>query len=178
MEFIETKFDGCFQLKLDVFADNRGSFVKVYSRPAFAPKDLSLDFHEIFYSISKKGVVRGMHFQNPPFDQAKLVNVMEGEIIDVIVDLRKSSPTFQQYEAFELRASRGDALYIPKGFAHGFQALTDMAMVAYGVNSAYSPQHDRGIRYDSFGYKWPLPPSVVSERDLKHPGMQEFQSLF
>jgi dTDP-4-dehydrorhamnose 3,5-epimerase len=123
MEFLPTKFEGCFQLKLDVFGDNRGSFVKMYSSASFEPKHLSLQFHELFYSVSKKGVIRGMHFQNPPFDQAKLVTVIEGSIIDVIVDLRTKAPTFGEHQAFELKAERGGRAFHSKGFCAWFSSI-------------------------------------------------------
>ena len=119
-----------------------------------------------------------MHFQLPPFDHSKIVFCPVGAILDVMVDLRKNSPTYRQYFAHELSAANHEALYIPEGFAHGFKSLTEGDMTYYLVSSEYSQKHDTGIRFDSIGFDWELKEPVLSARDLSFIGLGDFESPF
>lgn len=119
-----------------------------------------------------------MHFQTPPHDHAKLVFAMAGEVLDVVVDLRKSGNTYGKYEVFRLSADNRNMLYIPKGMAHGFCALTDDATMFYFTGTVHNAEHDAGIRYDSFGFNWPTASPIMSERDKSFPGLQDFDSPF
>ena len=178
MEISETKLDGVFVVEQSVFKDARGVFVKVFQESLFKNKNMETQFVENYYTRSKEDVIRGMHFQIPPKDHAKLVTVIHGTILDVVLDIRKSSPTFGRYEIFELSRENRRSIYIPRGFAHGFTVLSESAIAYYMVTSEYSPECDKGIRYDSFGYDWPVVSPIVSERDKEFPLFSEFQSPF
>jgi dTDP-4-dehydrorhamnose 3,5-epimerase len=178
MEFIETKLPGCFEIRPKVFADDRGRFVKVYHEQLFAERGLVSRWSEINYSTSRKNVLRGLHFQIPPADHAKLVYCIVGRIIDVAVDLRVGSPNFGKFHLFELDPEKANGAYLPRGMAHGFYVLSDTATLAYEVETVYSPAHDSGIRWDSCGIPWPEMKPVLSEKDRKLPGLAEFVSPF
>ncbi len=139
---------------------------------------MAFDIKESFYSGSAKGVVRGMHFQTPPFDHNKLVFPILGEIYDVAVDMRKESSTYGQHFGLHMNAETPQALWIPKGFAHGFQALTEGATLYYLLDSSYQPEADTGVLHDSVGVEWPLPIQSVSERDLSFMSFGDFKSPF
>jgi dTDP-4-dehydrorhamnose 3,5-epimerase len=158
--------------------DERGSFVKTFHADEFAAQGLDNDFRESFYSESKKGVIRGMHFQLPPEDHSKLVFCTTGEVLDVILDLRKDSPMFGKAKSFSLSAENRDMLYIPKGCAHGFYTVSDIATVFYFTSTVHSKPHDTGIRYDSFGFDWPGLGHVLSARDKSFITLDEFDSPF
>ncbi len=149
-------------------SDLRGQFLKPFSKKLLP----DFDVQECFFSHSTRGVLRGMHFQLPPFEQDKLVVCLSGRVLDVALDLRNGS-----LYSTELSADQPRALFIPKGFAHGFYALDD-ALLGYWVNSSYSAEHDQGIRWDSFGFNWPLKRPVLSERDKRLPKLSEFVSPF
>lgn len=178
MEFIKTKISGLYLIQNDVFKDDRGAFIKTFRFDTFDKLGITVDLQEQFFSVSKKGVVRGMHFQIPPHDQNKLVSVSNGTIFDVICDIRKNSPTFGISEIFELSYENAKSLFIPKGLAHGFQALTETVTVHYQVSSMYSPTHEQGICFDSLGVKWPIEPAVTNERDKKFPKLKDYVSPF
>lgn len=178
MEFTKTKISGLYLIQNDVFKDDRGMFVKSYRFDDFNKLGIKIDLQEQFFSISKKGVVRGMHFQIPPHDQNKLVSVSHGTIFDVILDIRKNSPTYGMCETFELSFENAKALFVPKGLAHGFQALSDTATVHYQVSSMYAPTHEQGICYDSIGVKWPIEPAITNDRDKKFTKLKEYVSPF
>lgn len=169
---------GAYIIDMPAFDDARGSFIKTFHATTLAQHGIHFQLKESYFSISNKDVVRGMHFQTPPHQHAKIVFCPQGAILDVIVDLRKASPTYGQHFATELSAANHKAYYIPEGFAHGFKALTDGAMTYYLVSSEYSQQHDTGIRYDSIGYDWQLPAPIISTRDLSFPTLQDFDSPF
>ncbi|RYE25319.1 MAG: dTDP-4-keto-6-deoxy-D-glucose epimerase [Sphingobacteriales bacterium] len=169
---------GAYIIDMPAFADDRGSFIKTFHATTLAQQGIEFNLKESYFSLSKKDVVRGMHFQTPPHQHAKIVFCTQGSILDVIVDLRKGSPTFMQHFASELSAANHKAYYIPEGFAHGFKALTDDAVTYYLVSSEYSQPHDTGIRYDSIGYNWQVPNPIISTRDLSFPTLQEFISPF
>ena len=177
-EKIATPLEGCFELQPIVRGDNRGSFVKTFHADAFADLGLDTDFKEEYYSTSIKNVLRGMHFQTPPADHVKLVCCTEGAVKDVVVDLRKNSPTFGKHCTFELTAEKANMLYIPKGFAHGFLTLSERATMLYKVTTVYSPENDKGILWSSCGIDWQCDTPILSARDQTHPPLAEFYSPF
>jgi dTDP-4-dehydrorhamnose 3,5-epimerase/CDP-3, 6-dideoxy-D-glycero-D-glycero-4-hexulose-5-epimerase len=173
-----TPLAGLFLLSNSLFRDARGCFKKVFSKDAFAELSLNTDFAELYYSVNKKSVIRGMHFQTPPADHVKLVYVISGKIHDVCLDLRAGSKTFGKYFDCMLSGNDRNYLYVPKGMAHGFASLEDNTIVHYAQTSRYSPEHDSGIRYDSFGFAWDMPDPVVSDRDKSFPGFADFHTVF
>ena len=177
-EFKPSKINGCFELQPKAFEDNRGRFVKVFHEQAFAAQGLETDFAEEYYSVSHKDVIRGLHFQLPPMDHVKMVYCVEGGVLDAVVDLRVGSPTQGKYELFELSADKANTLYIPKGMAHGFCALSPKAIMVYKVSSVYSPAHDAGVRWNSAGIPWPTTAAVLSDRDATLPTLAQFESPF
>ncbi len=174
----EIVLNGAYLLTLPSSHDIRGTFVKAFHETSL--KKLGIDFtlRESYFSFSKKDVIRGMHFQLPPMQHSKIVFCPQGAILDVIVDLRRGSPTYKQYFAHELSGENHKACYIPEGFAHGFKSLTDDALTYYLVSSEYSQAHDTGIRYDSIGFDWQVESPIISARDLSFVGMGEFESVF
>lgn len=178
MEISTTSLSGLLVLHTTLFEDARGVFRKLFNETFFRENGLAVDFKEFYYSINRKDVIRGMHFQTPPADHEKLVYVSQGRILDVVVDIRRTSPTFGKYFETELSGEEGDYLYIPKGFAHGFCSLVDGTAVHYAQTSCYDREHDHGIAYHSFGYTWPVADPVVSERDRSFPSLQQYKSPF
>lgn len=170
--------NGAKILTLPSSQDMRGSFVKTFNDSALAAHGISFTLRESYFSLSKKDVIRGMHFQLPPWQHAKVVFCPQGSILDVIVDLRKDSPTYRQYFAHELSADNHKAYYIPEGFAHGFKSLTDDAMTYYLVSSEYSQPHDTGVRYDTIGFDWQAKEPIISARDLSFISLANFDSPF
>lgn len=165
MNIIRTKLDSVFEIQNKKFEDERGVFIKTFHEDIFKEHGLETDFKESFFSISRKGVLRGMHFQLPPHDHAKLVYVTCGEILDVAVDIREGSLTYGQYFATILSQENAKSLYIGKGYAHGFLTLSESATVVYLTSTVHSPENDKGIHWDSFGFDWGLKEPVISERD-------------
>jgi len=173
-----TAIKGCFRIKPKIFRDNRGSFIKVFQRTMFSEIDLPCNFVEQFYTTSKKNVLRGMHFQVPPHEHYKLVYPVVGQVFDVVIDLRKGSPTYGKHDQMVLDSAKAEMLYIPIGLAHGFYTVTDNATLVYLLSSEYSSQNDLGIRWNSLNISWPSSNPVLSERDQKHPSFNEFNSPF
>lgn len=161
-----------------VHSDLRGCFIKTYSEVDFSSSKINIDIREIFYSLSKKNVIRGMHFQLPPFEQAKLVSVVKGRINDVLLDLRIDSETFGKHTDIELRENDGNVLYIPPGVAHGFVSREEESVVLYAVDFRYTSDKESGIRYDSFGYDWKVDNPILSIRDLHFKRFDQFESSF
>ncbi|HVT83040.1 MAG TPA: dTDP-4-dehydrorhamnose 3,5-epimerase [Phycisphaerae bacterium] len=178
MQRLDTSLPGCFEIRPDVHADARGTFVKTFRRDLFAHWGLQTDFAEQFWSTSRKGVLRGLHFQIPPMHHAKLVTCTAGRILDAVVDLRKNSATFRRHLLLELSAEKANLLYIPPGMAHGFYTLSDSATTLYNVTAQHSPAHDAGIRWDSAGIPWPDPHPLLSPRDAAFPALAGFDSPF
>lgn len=164
-------------LTMPAFADERGVFIKSFHDTTLRENGINFTLKESYFSLSKKNVIRGMHFQTPPHQHSKIVFCPQGAILDVIVDLRRNSPTYGHHYAHELTADNHKAYYIPEGFAHGFKALTDDAITYYLVSSEYSREHDTGILYNSFGFDWGGEQPVISERDLSFMGMGDFAGL-
>ncbi|MBO5188888.1 MAG: dTDP-4-dehydrorhamnose 3,5-epimerase family protein [Alistipes sp.] len=178
MRKIETPFEGLYVLETVHFQDERGGFQKLFNAEFFKEHGLDGDFKEFYYSVNKKHVIRGMHFQLPPFEHTKLVYVSKGRIKDVVVDLRKQSATFGQCFSIEFDEQKAQYLYIPKGFAHGFVALEEGSIVNYAQTSCYSKEHDSGILQSSIGFDWQVEHPIVSGRDLTFETLQDFQSPF
>lgn len=174
----ETRLLGCFEVQPRVLDDERGRFVKVFHEDEFKKLDLETIFREEYYSHSRRGVIRGMHFQMPPSDHVKLVYCVHGEVLDVVLDLRKGSPTYGQAEYKKLSADRGNYLYIPKGFAHGFCATSDIATLVYKVSTVYDPLRDTGVLWNSFDFNWPTSEPVISARDSSFNSLSDFDSPF
>lgn len=177
-EIKPTKIPGCLEILPTVFQDQRGIFVQTLHQEEFAKLGLAINFAEEFYSVSHRGVLRGLHFQVPPHDHFKLVYCLQGKAFDATVDLRSGSPTYGQYVTFELDPKKGSMIYIPSGLAHGFYALEDNTLMVYKVTTVYSPEYDTGIRWDSVGIAWPDSNPVVSERDCKFDRFDEFETPF
>ncbi len=169
---------GAFRITLPAFYDERGSFVKTFHADEFQAAGIPFELKESYFSFSKKDVIRGMHFQYPPFDHAKIVFCPAGAIQDVLLDLRRGSVTFGQFVSGELSAQNHQAFFIPRGFAHGFKALTDQAQTNYLVSSVYNRHNDAGIRYDSFGFDWGVQEPVISQRDLSFPALSDWNPVF
>ena len=175
MELIRTDFSGVLFYTPQVFEDSRGSFMESYRSEWFT----GVKFIQDNEAISKKGVIRGLHFQRPPFAQSKLIRVIEGRILDVIVDLRKTSETFGKVFSIELSAENKMQLLVPKGFAHGYATLTDSATVLYKVDQYYNKNYDTGIHPLSSGLSidWGVKP-ILSEKDQNLLDYSDFKSPF
>jgi len=173
-----SKIPSCFEIILEVFKDERGSFVKIFHQDVFQEYGLEIYYAEEYYSFSHKGVLRGLHFQLPPMDHVKLVYCVSGKVLDAVVDLRVGSPTYGEFETFELSAEKANMIYIPKGLAHGFYVLSESAIMMYKVTIVYSPEHDRGIRWNSVGIPWPDEKPIISKRDSEFPDFKDFKSPF
>ena len=165
-------------ITLPAFADERGSFIKTFQDSFFKQSGIDFELRESYFSVSHKDVIRGMHFQLPPHDHAKIVFCPHGAIVDVLVDLRRQSPTYRQYFATELSAENHKAFYIPAGFAHGFKTLQDHTITYYLVSSEHSKEQDAGIMYNSFGMDWQVEHPIVSARDQAFPALAGFDSPF
>lgn len=177
MKLIKTDFDGLFIIENFYTEDNRGSFTKVFNSDVFEKIGIKFSPKEIYYSISDKGVIRGMHFQTPPMDHAKLVYVVNGSIIDVVLDIRKKSRSYGNFFSIQLDAHQ-NSVFIPSGFAHGFRALENNTMVVYNQTSCYSKENDSGILWSSIGFEWGIKNPVVSERDKSFINFSDFMSVF
>lgn len=148
MKFIESKIPDVYIIEPSVFGDDRGYFLETFNLNNFERSIHPIKFLQDNESKSSKGVIRGLHFQKPPFEQAKLVRCIQGRVIDVVVDIRKGSPTYGKHEAVELSGENKRQLFVPRGFAHGFCVLSEWAIFAYKVDNIYAPEFDSGIRYD------------------------------
>ena len=178
MKFTKTEIEGLYLIKPKILGDSRGKFVKIFHAETFDKHHLSYNFKESYYSTSQKNVLRGMHFQTPPHDHEKMVYVTNGAILDVVVDIRKNSPTYGNYVSQNLSAENGYAFYIPKGCAHGFLSLEDNTNVTYMQTSMYSPNNDGGINPQSFGFDWGIETPITSDRDLTFPDFVDFDTPF
>ena len=182
MNFIATKIKGVYIIEPRVFNDSRGYFFESYSKREFEEKIGNVDFVQDNESRSTKGVIRGMHFQKPPYSQAKLVRCVVGKVLDVAIDLRKGSPTYGEHVAVELSEENHREFFIPKGFAHGFEVLSDVAVFQYKCDDYYHPEAEGGIyAFDpELGIEWQtnIENVIVSEKDKKHPKISEFSSPF
>ncbi len=172
MIFTETKLPGAFVIELEKHADQRGFFARTFCRKEFEAHGLNPQVAQCNVSFNKrKGTLRGMHYQAVPFAEAKLVRCTSGSIYDVIIDIRRSSPTFKQHFAVELSAENHKMLYIPEEFAHGFQTLQDDTEIFYQMSQHFSPEHARGVRWNdpTFRIEWPEDERIIIERDQRYP---------
>lgn len=174
----KTKIPGVFVIQMFNMADNRGTFVKPYHQPTMKEWGLQDQFNESFYSINQKGVVRGMHFQTPPHDHAKLIYCSQGKLIDVILDIRIGSPTYGKYETIELNDKNFQAVYLPVGVAHGFCVLENNTCMVYLTSTVHHAPSDAGVLWNSFGYDWPVENAINSERDKSFPPLSQLKSPF
>ncbi|MES2850096.1 MAG: dTDP-4-dehydrorhamnose 3,5-epimerase [Bacteroidota bacterium] len=171
MTFTETALKGSYIISLKPFSDDRGWFARTYCKNEFAKIGHHKEWVQMNHSFTKeKGTVRGMHFQHPPFSEIKMVRCVAGAVLDVIVDIRKDSPTFLHYVVAELSATNKQMIYIPEGFAHGFQTLEENTELIYHHSEFYQPGVEGGFRYNDevLNIQWPLPVINVSERDNNH----------
>jgi len=178
MKIEEMNIKGVYLLQGITHKDKRGMSFQPYSEESLKEVGISIEVKDVLYSISHKNVIRGMHFQLPPFTQSKLVTVISGEIMDVLLDLRVNSESYGKFIGVKLTENEGSMIYIPKGVAHGFLSLADKSTVLYIMDSPYVPEYDSGIRYDSFGYEWNVSEPILSDRDLALQRLNEFTSPF
>lgn len=172
MIFTRTRLVGPFSIDLERREDDRGFFARTYCQREFEAHGLRVNIAQCSISYNRRrGTLRGMHYQVAPRAEAKVVQCATGAVYDVIVDLRPESPTFRRWEAFELTADNRRMLYVPEGFAHGFQTLSDDVSVLYFMTEFYSPEHARGVRWNdpAFGIEWPIADPTVSDRDAGFP---------
>jgi dTDP-4-dehydrorhamnose 3,5-epimerase len=176
VQFIPTTLQGAYLVQPEPARDKRGFFARTFCTDAFSQHGLEVQYpqHSISFS-ARRGTLRGLHFQREPFSEAKLIRCTNGAIFDVIVDVRRDSPTYRRWQQFELSSANGCQLYVPKGFAHGFQTLRDDVEVSYLISTRYEPEFSAGIPYDdpAFSIDWPLPVTEISERDLRWPRFSE-----
>jgi dTDP-4-dehydrorhamnose 3,5-epimerase len=168
MLFSPTTLKDAMLIDIEKRGDDRGYFARTMCRDEFAAHGLVSDFVQANHSYNRsRGTLRGMHFQRSPHEEVKLVRCVRGAILDVIIDLRPESPTYRKWEGFELSAENGRLLYVPGGFAHGFQTLVDDVDVTYQVSHPYTPAAEGGVRHDdpAFGIRWPEPVTVISPKD-------------
>lgn len=180
MKFTPLALPGVWRIDLDRREDARGFFARTFCAEEFARHGLLDSFVQCNISGNRqRGTVRGLHYQRPPHAEVKLIRCTRGALYDVVVDLRQGSPTFGEWLGHEIRADDGGGLYIPAGFAHGYQTLADDTEVFYQMGAAYEPSAVAGLRFDdpALGIVWPLPDPVVSERDRELPGLSEVEAL-
>ena len=172
MKFVEAPLAGAYVIELEPFLDERGLFARTFCQKELAKIGFNKQIVQINHSITKqKGAVRGMHYQLPPACETKLIRCVQGQVFDVMVDLRAGSDTFKQWYGVELSKDNMRMSYIPEGFAHGFQTLTDNAELIYLHSVFYSPEYECGLRFDDprLVIKWPLPVSTISSKDQSYP---------
>jgi len=176
MKFCKTKFAEAWLIEPNYFADNRGAFMVPYEKREFAAQGISGEFVQDNYSVSvPKGTLRGLHLQKPPFAQAKLVRVTRGAVYDVLVDVRVDSPTYLQWQGFELTTDNRLMLYVPRGFLHGFCTLTENTEFTYKVDNFYSPAHEAGVIWNDerLNISWPVDVPILSAKDAVLGGLAE-----
>jgi len=182
MELIHTPIEGLVVIEPKVFKDARGYFLETYSEERYREAGITAKFVQDNMSCSSYGVVRGLHFQRPPYTQAKLVSCVQGEVLDVAVDLRKDSPTYGQHYSVLLTSENHRQFFIPKGFAHGFSVLSETAVFTYKCDELYHPEADGGILLgdESLGIDWRIPVEdrILSEKDMHHPLLKDLENPF
>jgi dTDP-4-dehydrorhamnose 3,5-epimerase len=172
MIFASTRLEGALLIDIEPIKDQRGFFARTWCRRELAARGLDTEIAQESVSYNRlRGTVRGLHFQRPPYEETKIVRCVRGAIFDVILDLRPHSSSYLQWQGFDLTAENRRAVYIPKGFAHGFQTLAESCEIAYQISTFYAPEVACGYRYDDAAFRitWPLPPTMISERDLGWP---------
>lgn len=180
MTFIQTPLKGAYLIELKPFFDDRGMFARTFCKNEFKLIDHEKEFVQFNHSVTNlKGTIRGMHYQMPPYSEIKLIRCVRGKVHDVIVDIREGSPTFLEHFSVELSEENGLSLYIPAGFAHGFQTLEDNSQLIYHHTSFYQPGYEGGIKYSdpSVGINWPLPLTRISEKDSNYEFLNNFKGI-
>ena len=182
MNIITTPIAGLLVIEPQVFQDARGYFVETYNADRYRAAGITAQFVQDNQSCSSYGVVRGLHFQRPPYSQAKLVCCTVGRVLDVAVDLRKDSPTFGQWFSVELSEANKRQFFIPRGFAHGFSVLSDQAIFTYKCDNLYHPESDGGVLLSDpdLGIDWQIPEElrIISEKDKRHPLLRDLENPF
>lgn len=182
MNVIKTDIEGVVVIEPKVFDDARGYFFESYSKRRFDEAVRPVEFVQDNESMSTRGVIRGLHFQRPPFSQSKLVRCVRGAVLDVVVDIRRGSPTYGSHVAVELTGENRRQLFVPRGFAHGFAVLSDEAVFQYKCDNYYHPESEGGISIAdrSLGIDWRIDPAeaILSEKDLRNPMLRDFESPF
>ena len=182
MEVIKTAIEGVVIIEPRIFKDSRGYFFESYSKREFDEKVRPIDFVQDNESMSTRGVMRGLHFQRPPFAQSKLVRCIKGSVLDVAVDIRKGSPTYGKYVSCLLTEENHRQFFVPRGFAHGFAVMSDIAVFQYKCDNYYHPEADGGISIldSSLGIDWGITiyDAILSDKDQKHPLLKDFDSPF
>lgn len=182
MEIIKTDIEGLIIIKPQIFKDSRGYFFESFSQREFNEKVTPIQFVQDNESCSSYGVMRGLHFQKPPYSQSKLVRCVKGSVLDVAIDIRKGSPTYGKHVAIELSAENHLQFFIPKGFAHGYAVLSKEAIFQYKCDEFYTPQSEGGIQLmdESLGINWPISAddAILSDKDKKYPKLSEITSDF
>ena len=176
MEISTTEFPGLVLIKPKIFGDARGYFYESWNKERYESAGITEDFVQDNVSFSSRGVLRGLHYQKP-YTQGKLVSVLMGEVWDVVVDLRRSSPAFGKWQGFTLTGEHKEQLYVPRGFAHGFCVLSETALFQYKCTDRYSPESERGIIWNdpTLAIPWPVRAPVISEKDTKHPHFKDLK---
>ena len=177
MKFLETKLKDVIIIEPETSEDERGSFYRIWDKKIFQENGLNDNLVQISISFNKKkGTLRGMHFQKKPFEEAKIVRCTKGKIFDVVIDLRTESKTFMNWASFELDSNESKILYIPEGFAHGFQTLEDNTELVYQISNWYSPEHASGLRWDDnkFQINWPIQNPIISKKDLTFDSAEKY----
>jgi dTDP-4-dehydrorhamnose 3,5-epimerase len=178
MEIKESKILGCYEIYPKIFKDERGSFVKTFHQDIFQQNNFETNFAEEYYSFSHRHVFRGLHFQLPPHEHTKMVYCVQGEVMDVVLDLRKGSPTYGECATFKVSAEIANIIYIPPGLAHGFYVTSENALMMYKVSTVYSPEHDAGILWSSVDIPGLKDNPIISKRDQGFMAFSEFDSPF
>jgi dTDP-4-dehydrorhamnose 3,5-epimerase len=178
IEIAPGNIEGVRILRPTARCDRRGRLVKILQEDVFSKHGIPTAYAEQYYSVSQNNVLRGLHFQTPPHDHHKLVTCIEGDVFDVVVDLRRGSRSYGQHQSFELNGANGDTVFIPTGCAHGFYVRSKSATMLYNVTALYVASHDTGIRWDSAGISWPSAQPAVSDRDAALPELAEFDTPF
>lgn len=179
MIFTETKLSGAYVIEIEKIEDERGFFTRTWDKKEFSKIRLETEFVQSSISYNKKkGTIRGMHYQTKPYEENKIVRCTKGRIFDVIIDLRPESKTYRKWFSIELNSYNYKMLYIPKGFAHGFQTLENNTEILYNISQFYHPESSKGVRWDDriFGIKWPVKVSLISEKDLNYTSILNKQS--
>jgi dTDP-4-dehydrorhamnose 3,5-epimerase len=172
MKFILTPLAGAYVIELEPFLDERGLFTRTFCQEEFAEIGFQNQIVQINHTVTRqKGSIRGMHYQLPPACEIKIIRCVKGKVFDIMVDLRTESPTFMQWHGVELTKNNMCMVFIPEGFAHGLQTLTDNAELIYHHSALYSPEHERGLRFNdpALAIDWPLPVGVISHKDMNYP---------
>lgn len=178
MKIESTVLEGVYIIDNFNATDERGLFVKTFNSNTFKENILDFKIRESYYSVSKKNVIRGMHFQLPPHDHEKIVYVPKGSILDVVLDLRKKSKTYKKFISVTLSGVNKKSIFIPKGLAHGFKSLENDTITVYNVATEYNSKADMGVRFDSFGFNWDTEEPILSQRDKAFDFFNEFETPF